>query len=304
MSKLENGFKLYTTNEKDADLIKNYKTLLRFTINFLERNSKIYEMFFLIVITLIHINQNTDDENIDDDEETNFVNFNEDNLGEDFDKNTYLFILSILYKFYKIFPSLVKFYYYESKNKMKSIFKSLTSSLLLPKMLVDLHERIKSNEKILKENDITIGQLISLKYFNFEITLMEEIKLEIEVKVPSNFPLKKLDIKIHSNAAMDDMRMMNITMALNLTLNSSIDNICDNLLIWKDNVKDVILQGNEPCPICYYYVNTTDKSLPKIYCHTCRKKFHTICITKWFQSQSSMGQEHSCPMCRGKWKGK
>ena len=38
MSKLENGFKLYTTNENDANLIKNYKTLLKFVINYLERN--------------------------------------------------------------------------------------------------------------------------------------------------------------------------------------------------------------------------------------------------------------------------
>ncbi len=59
-----------------------------------------------------------------------------------------MFILSILFKFVKIFPSLVKYYYVESKNKLKNIFKN---TLILPKLLVDLRKRIKSNEKLLAE---------------------------------------------------------------------------------------------------------------------------------------------------------
>ena len=113
-----------------------------------------------------------------------------------------------------------------------------------------------------------------------------------------------LDIKINSNAMIEERKMMNITMNLNFTLNSSIDIICDNLLIWKDDVKELILKGKEPCPVCYFYLNTTDKSLPKVYCHVCKKSFHSICLNKWFQSQSSIGKEHSCPMCRGVWKGR
>lgn len=39
MMKIEYGFKLYTTDKSKTELIENYKTLLRFIISYLEKNS-------------------------------------------------------------------------------------------------------------------------------------------------------------------------------------------------------------------------------------------------------------------------
>ena len=100
---------------------------------------------------------------------------------------------------------------------------------------------------------------------------------------------------------MDDRKLLNIKLNLNHTLNSSVDNVCDNLIIWKEDIKQLYLAGNEPCPICYFYLNTTDKSLPSLQCHTCHKKFHLVCIKEWFKSQAGYGKE-TCPMCRSEWK--
>ena len=307
MNKIENGFKLYTTNQSHVTLIENYKTLLKFVINYFERNSKLYEMFLLIVVSLIHlIDQQDYENNIDDSDinNNNFEDFDENNLTNSFDHNTYMFILSILFKFVKIFPSLVKFYYDESKNKLKNVFKNLICTLILPKLLVDLRKGIKSNEKLLAENKITLGDFISLNYLEFKVELNEEIKFYVEVKIPPIFPLKKLDINIHTNIALDDRKLLNIKLNLNHTLNSSIDNVCDNLIIWIEDLKQFYLIGNEPCPICYFYLNTTDKSLPSLQCHTCHKKFHLVCIKEWFKSQASYGPKETCPMCRSEWKMK
>ena len=307
MNKIENGFKLYTTNQSHVTLIENYKTLLKFVINYFERNSKLYEMFLLIVVSLIHlIDQQDYENNIDDSDinNNNFEDFDENNLTNNFDHNTYMFLLSILFKFVKIFPSLVKFYYDESKNKLKNVFKNLICTLILPKLLVDLRKGIKSNEKLLAENKITLGDFISLNYLEFKVELNEEIKFYVEVKIPPIFPLKKLDINIHTNIALDDRKLLNIKLNLNHTLNSSIDNVCDNLIIWIEDLKQFYLIGNEPCPICYFYLNTTDKSLPSLQCHTCHKKFHLVCIKEWFKSQASYGPKETCPMCRSEWKMK
>ena len=307
MNKIENGFKLYTSNQSHVTLIENYKTLLKFVINYFERNSKLYEMFLLIVVSLIHlIDQQDYENNIDDSDinNNNFEDFDENNLTNNFDHNTYMFILSILFKFVKIFPSLVKFYYDESKNKLKNVFKNLICTLILPKLLVDLRKGIKSNEKLLAENKITLGNFISLNYLEFKVELNEEIKFYVEVKIPPIFPLKKLDINIHTNIALDDRKLLNIKLNLNHTLNSSIDNVCDNLIIWIEDLKQFYLIGNEPCPICYFYLNTTDKSLPSLQCHTCHKKFHLVCIKEWFKSQASYGPKETCPMCRSEWKMK
>lgn len=310
MSKIVNGFKLYTSDRQHITIIGNYKTLLKFIINYLERESKLFEMFLLIVVSLLHLideqeyEKNYDnDTNTEEKEDMNSLdNFDEKTLTDDFDYNTYKFLLSILFRFVKIFPSLVKFYYDESKNKLKNIFKNLICSLILPKLLLDLRERIKNNQKILNENQIFLKEFVSNHYLEFYFSPIEEIKFSIEIKIPPIFPLKKLEINIKCNASIEERKLLNIKMNLNHTLNSSIDNISDNLIIWKEDVKQLIIQGNEPCPICYFYLHTTDKSLPSLYCHTCKKKFHGLCIKEWFKNLERNGQETTCPMCRSEWK--
>lgn len=100
----------------------------------------------------------------------------------------------------------------------------------------------------------------------------------------------------------DERKLLNVKMNLNQTLNTSIDNITDNLINWTENVKQLVIVGNEPCPICYFYLHTTDKSLPGLACRTCKKKFHGLCIKEWFKNLNQNMQQTSCPMCRTAWK--
>jgi len=85
-------------------------------------------------------------------------------------------------------------------------------------------------------------------------------------------------------------------------MNYSIDNVADNLIIWADNVKAMVIVGHEPCPVCYSYIHGTDKSLPNNACKTCKKKLHSLCIKEWFKNLIQNGQKTSCPMCRSEWK--
>ena len=304
MMKIEYGFKLYTTDKSKTELIENYKTLLRFIISYLEKNSLLYDMFLLILVSLIHLIDQQDYENdIDNSDPINndFQNFDENNLTNEFDHNTYIFLLSILYKFVKIFPSLIKYYYDESKNKLRYMFKNLIFSQILPKLITDVRKNIMSNEKILLDNGIMIKDSVVKNIFEFCYQLNDEIVLTIGIKIPPIFPLKKLEVNVRCNAQLNETKMFNIKMNLNHTLNSSLENICDNLIIWSEDAKQLVVLNNEPCPICFYYVNSTDKSLPSLQCHTCKKKFHSFCIKEWFKSQEQLGKE-TCPMCRSQWK--
>ena len=304
MMKIEYGFKLYTTDKTKIELIENYKTLLRFIISYLEKNSLLYDMFLLILVSLIHLIDQQDYENdIDNTDPINndFQNFDENNLTNEFDHNTYIFLLSILYKFVKIFPSLIKYYYEESQNKLRYMFKNLIFSQILPKLLTDIRKNIISNSKILLENGINLKESVLKNIFEFIYQLNEEIALTISVKIPPIFPLKKLEVNVKCNAQLNENKLFNIKMNLNRTLNSSLENICDNLIIWSEDAKHLVVLNNEPCPICFYYVNSTDKSLPSLECKTCKKKFHSFCIKEWFKSQAQLGKE-TCPMCRSEWK--
>ena len=304
MMKIEYGFKLYTTDKSKVEVIENYKTLLRFITSYLEKNSLLYEMFLLILVSLVHLIDQQDYENdIDNSDPINndFQHFDESQLTNEFDHNTYIFLLSILYKFVKIFPSLIKYYYDESQNKLKFMFKNLIFTQILPKLLLDVRSSISSNAKILLDNGIILNETILKNVFEFNYQLNDEIALTISVKIPPIFPLKKLEVNVRCNAQLNENKLFNIKMNLNHTLNSSLENICDNLIIWSEDAKQLVVLNNEPCPICFYYVNSTDKSLPNLQCHTCKKKFHNFCMKEWFKSQQHLGKE-TCPMCRGEWK--
>jgi hypothetical protein len=143
MAKIENGFKLYTTDKQHVGTIDNYKILLKFIVSYLEKNNRLYEMFLLLSISLIHL---IDDEKILDSDRTIMDNI--DQLEEDTtsDKFMFHFLLNVFYKFVKIFPTLVKYYYDETKSKLKNTIKYLISHIILPKMLQDLMERLNNNQ--------------------------------------------------------------------------------------------------------------------------------------------------------------
>jgi len=147
MSKIENGFKLYTTNKGYVETIDNYKIILKLIVNYFERNKAIYEMFLLISISFMHL--------IDADkllESTSEIIIGMDKFDDsmlsttNLDVNLFYFIINILYKFVKIFPSLVKYWFEESKNKMKITFKNIISTIIFPKMSAEIKEKLNVNK--------------------------------------------------------------------------------------------------------------------------------------------------------------
>ena len=69
------------------------------------------------------------------------------------------------------------------------------------------------------------------------------------------------------------------------------NSIINAFILWKTNI-DKELDGIEECinftiklykgPICYYVIHSTTKELPRLACKTCKKKFHSSCINRWF----------------------
>jgi hypothetical protein len=144
MSKIENGFKLFTTDKKFVKSIDDYKTILRMLVSYLERNGKIYEMFLLISMTLIHLDENYVDnfltgssevlEKIDNVNETQFTNL--------YDENTFYFILNVLYKFVKIFPSHVKYWFDKAHKKLHSTFNKIVKNIINQKIMVEIKDKL------------------------------------------------------------------------------------------------------------------------------------------------------------------
>jgi len=64
------------------------------------------------------------------------------------------------------------------------------------------------------------------------------------------------------------------------------------LLVWVHNFA-LFFDGLEDCPICYSVVHAQTGAAPRKPCPTCKYKFHSECLFKWFRTSNKA----TCPLC-------
>ena len=63
------------------------------------------------------------------------------------------------------------------------------------------------------------------------------------------------------------------------------------VLLWRDSLQRHF-EGVECCPICYAVFHAVNNALPSLPCKTCRNKYHSSCLYKWFNTSNTS----NCPM--------
>lgn len=122
---------------------------------------------------------------------------------------------------------------------------------------------------------------------------MDDISIEMIIALPDNYPLGSINVRSEQRKGISSSISKKWLLQLNLFLQHQNGSIMDGLRLWKRNI-DKKFEGVEECTICYCVVHGTNFQLPKIQCKICRKKFHSICLYKWFNES----QNSSCPLCR------
>ncbi|KAJ7676451.1 hypothetical protein B0H17DRAFT_1334447 [Mycena rosella] len=123
--------------------------------------------------------------------------------------------------------------------------------------------------------------------------LVDEHQLEIKLKIPSDWPLHKIEVKDVQRVGVDESRWRAWILAVQQTLWSQNGRIVDGIGLFKKNVTGHF-EGQVECAICYSIISVMDGSLPRKPCKTCKNRFHSGCLYKWFSSSHSS----SCPLCR------
>ncbi|XP_043478240.1 E3 ubiquitin-protein ligase listerin [Leptopilina heterotoma] len=121
---------------------------------------------------------------------------------------------------------------------------------------------------------------------------MDETKLELSIVLPTNHPLSSVTITPCQYVG-GTVNWRNCHMQLSILLTHQNGSLWDGLMLWKTNL-DKRFAGIEECCICFSVFHISTYQIPKSSCHTCRKKFHTNCLYKWFNTS----QKSSCPICR------
>ncbi|KAJ6469367.1 hypothetical protein C8R45DRAFT_837446 [Mycena sanguinolenta] len=123
--------------------------------------------------------------------------------------------------------------------------------------------------------------------------LVDEHQLEIKLKIPVDWPLHKIEVKDVKRVGVEETRWRAWILAVQQTLWSQNGRIVDGLALFKKNVT-LHFEGQVECAICYSIISVMDGALPTKPCRTCKNRFHSGCLYKWFSSSHSS----SCPLCR------
>lgn len=122
---------------------------------------------------------------------------------------------------------------------------------------------------------------------------MKELSMELTMELPLNYPLGVVKVACGKRIGVSENEWRNWMLQLTNYLTHQNGSMYQGLQIWKNNV-DKKFAGVEECTVCYSVIHGTNFQLPKMKCRTCKKKFHSVCLYKWFESSN----KSTCPLCR------
>ncbi|KAJ8027197.1 E3 ubiquitin-protein ligase listerin [Holothuria leucospilota] len=122
---------------------------------------------------------------------------------------------------------------------------------------------------------------------------LQDLSIELVITLPTNHPLGVISVESGKKVGVGAAQWRNWTLQLTTYLTKQNGTIMDGLALWRENV-DKRFEGIEECTICFSVIHGANCSLPKIGCRTCKKKFHSACLYKWFKSSN----QSTCPLCR------
>ncbi|XP_026292154.1 E3 ubiquitin-protein ligase listerin [Frankliniella occidentalis] len=122
---------------------------------------------------------------------------------------------------------------------------------------------------------------------------VDDLVMELVVRLPTNHPLSPMIVEVGKRNAAAAVQWRRWLMQLTMFLTHQNGTLWDGLALWRNNVVRRY-EGVEECYICFCVLSGANYQLPKLSCRTCRKKFHSTCLYKWFQTSN----KSTCPICR------
>ncbi|XP_031845099.2 E3 ubiquitin-protein ligase listerin [Nomia melanderi] len=183
-------------------------------------------------------------------------------------------------------PVLVRQWWSASDSRVSAAVDKITTHYVTPMLCQELlNNKLQNMENMQVKVHPTFREVIALYQ-------MSDTKLELNITLPPNHPLGPVTVEPGQHAG-GTANWRNCHMQLAIFLTHQNGSVWDGLALWKKNL-DKKFAGVEECYICFSIFHSSSYQIPKLSCHTCRKKFHTACLYKWF----STSQKATCPICR------
>ncbi|GJM88057.1 hypothetical protein PR202_ga04076 [Eleusine coracana subsp. coracana] len=191
----------------------------------------------------------------------------------------------------RLLPSFVRTWFTTLKDRSLSYaIESFTRQWCSPPLLQDEFSQVK--DSIYADEDFSV----SVNRSAYEIVAMykkEETGIDLVIRLPSCYPLRHVDVDCTRILGISEVKRRKWLLSLTSFVRNQNGAIAEAIRTWKSNFEKEF-EGVEECPICYSILHTSNHSLPKLACKTCKHKFHGACLYKWF----STSNKSTCPLCQ------
>lgn len=185
-------------------------------------------------------------------------------------------------------PAMVRQWWSNIESKVAHIVENLTILNISPHLCKDELDEISAHEKVFK--NMTIKVMPGVRDI-LAVYTVDDAKMELVITLPKNYPLTGPDVQC--NSQIEHTSQKSWLLQFKKCVLHQNGKIWDGIFLWNKNL-DKKFDGVEECYICFGVLHTGTYQLPKLCCHTCKKKFHSACLYKWF----STSNKSSCPICR------
>ncbi|CAL4072477.1 unnamed protein product, partial [Meganyctiphanes norvegica] len=187
-------------------------------------------------------------------------------------------------------PAVVRHWWSGLDRRVQQIVDKFTTTYVST-LLIQQEISAVSNSDV-KFDNMTVRARIGAGEVVATYTI-DEASMELVLRMAPNHPLTTVSVEDHRRVGVSVAQWRNWLLGLTTMLSHRNTPLLQSLEFWKKNV-DQKFEGVEECYICFYVLHGTNHQLPKLLCRTCKKKYHSACLYKWFSTSNNS----TCPLCR------
>ncbi|KAK3218984.1 hypothetical protein Dsin_012954 [Dipteronia sinensis] len=190
-----------------------------------------------------------------------------------------------------VLPAYVRGWFTDLRDRSTSpLVESFTRTWCSPPLLANELSQIKKADVADENFSLSVSKSANEVVSTYT---KDDSNMDLVIRLPPSYPLRPVDVECVRSLGISELKQRKWIMSMMLFVRNQNGALAEAIRIWKRNF-DKEFEGVEECPICYSVIHTTNHSIPRLACKTCKHKFHSACLYKWF----STSHKSSCPLCQ------
>lgn len=188
-------------------------------------------------------------------------------------------------------PAYVRGWFSDLRDRSKSsVIESFTKAWCSPSLIANELFQIKKAEFADENFSVVVSKSANEVIATYT---KDETGMDLVIRLPSSYPLRHVDVECMRSLGISEVKQRKWLLSMMSFVRNQNGALAEAIRIWKRNF-DKEFEGVEECPICYSVIHTVNHSIPRLACKTCKHKFHSACLYKWF----STSHKSTCPLCQ------